>query len=214
MKKYLTAAALGVALAASFAIPQVRAVTSSAYKQLVTVANAAFPTTQTEGTSGALSIDLSGNLRVTPAARAVAYGANPTAIVAAAMAPPIADLEGRPYVNPAHPRAINCYLAASTATTSTQITGCELVTGKSIYVTSVTLSGDIASTTSNPATLQSGTSTGCTGPHVLFSCHHPAVSSCTATFPQPIKVTASEGLCLLDGVTGTKTATVTGYVAP
>lgn len=108
---------------------------------------------------------------------------------------------------------INCYLAATTATTSTQITGCELVTGSSIYVTSVTLSGDIASTTNAPATLQSGTSTGCTGPVVLFSCHHAATDSCTANFNPPIKATVSHGLCLLDAVTGTKTATVVGYVA-
>lgn len=213
MKKLYVALGLGVAFAASFAIPQVRATSTSAYKQLVSIVSAAEPA-YSDGSSGALSLNVGGGLRVTQRPRSVAYGSSPTAIAAAARGETVADLEGRPYVNPAHPKAINCYLAASTATTSTQITGCELVAGQSIYVTSVTLSGDAASTTSNPATLQSGTSTGCTGPHVLFSCHHAAVSSCTATFPQPIKATVAEGLCLLDGVTGTKTATVTGYLAP
>lgn len=116
------------------------------------------------------------------------------------------------HVDTRHSAAFKCYLVATTATTSTQITGCEVVTGKSYYITQVTLTGDAASTTSAPATLQSGTSTACTGPHVLWSAYHPAVSAATATFPVPLKVTVSEGLCLLDAVAGTKTATVTGYL--
>lgn len=107
---------------------------------------------------------------------------------------------------------LHCFLASSTATTSTQITGCEVQTGKSIYITSMSISGDAANATATPAIIQSGTSTACTGPHVLYQCWHAATGHCEVTFPTPLKVTASEGLCVLDGTTGSKTAMISGFV--
>ena len=145
--------------------------------------------------------------------RAVAYGSSPTAIAAGVYGKPIADLEGRPYVNTSHPRTVSCTLT-TTATASTQITGCEVVASNSYYITSVTVAGDAANATATPWILQSGTSTDCTGPAILVAGYHPAVSTDHATFPTPIKATASHGLCILDGTTGTKKITVTGYIAP
>lgn len=146
--------------------------------------------------------------------RAVAYGSSPAAVGAGNNAPRIADLEGRQYVNPGHPRAISCVLT-TTATTSTQITGCEVVASNSIYITFAQLCGDIANATATPAILQSGTSTACSGPHIIASGYHPATNCVTWNIGMPgIKVTVAEGLCILDGVTGTKKALVVGYVAP
>lgn len=147
------------------------------------------------------------------ASRAVAYGSSPTAIAATTQAPAIGDLEGRQYVNIGHPRAINCVLT-TTATTSTQITGCEVVASNSIYITAMGLCGDIANATATPAILQSGTSTACTGPHILWSGYHPALSCINMQFNPPIKATVAEGLCILDGTTGTKKANIVAYVAP
>jgi hypothetical protein len=143
----------------------------------------------------------------------VAYATSPTPVAAGVFGAPIADLEGRPYVNTSHPRAVNCVLNTS-ATSSTQITGCEVVASNSYYITSVQVFGDIANATATPWILQSGTSTACTGPRILASGYHPALSGNTMTFPTPIKVVVAEGLCLLDGVTGTKTISVQGYLAP
>lgn len=145
--------------------------------------------------------------------RAVAYGSNPTAVAAGETFTNITDLEGRPYVNPGHPNAVRCWVT-TTATTATQVTGCEVVAGKSYYVTQITVSGDIANATATPWSITSGTSTACTGATVIASGWHPALTTVTLTFPVPIKVTAAHGLCILDGVTGSKTALITGYLAP
>jgi hypothetical protein len=145
--------------------------------------------------------------------RATAYGANATPVAAEAIGVPIADLEGRPYINTGHPLAINCYLT-TTATAITQVTGCELVAAKSIYITSVAVSGDIANVVSTPWIISSGTSTACTGPTVLASGWHQALGTDVLIFPTPIKVTVAEGLCITDGTTGSKAVTITGYVAP
>lgn len=150
---------------------------------------------------------------VTVGAVGATYGSSPTAAVAGAASNLISDLSGKLYVNTGHPRAVHCEVS-TTATTSTQVTGCEVVASNSIYITSLSISGDIASTTANAATIQSGTSTGCSGPHVLFECYHPALGTCTYYPATPIKVTQAEGLCILDGVTGTKKAVIDGYVAP
>lgn len=145
--------------------------------------------------------------------RAVAYGSSPTAVTATNNAPRISDLEGRQYINTGHPRAVNCVLT-TTATTSTQITGCEVVASNSIYVTGLSMCGDIASATASPVILQSGTSTACTGPHILWAGYHPALSCANVQFEPAIKVIVAEGLCILDAIVGTKKATITGYVAP
>jgi hypothetical protein len=147
-------------------------------------------------------------------ARAVAYGSNPTAVAAAVVgAQPIMDREGMPYHNTGHPNAKHCYVA-TTATTATQVTGCEVAAGKSYYVTSVVVSGDIANATATPWQLTTGTSTACTGATVLLSGWHPALTTVPMRFNPPIKATAAHGLCILDGVTGSKSMSITGYLAP
>lgn len=145
--------------------------------------------------------------------RATAYGSSPTAVAAGNNAPRIADTEGRQYVNTAHPRAITCNLT-TTATSSTQVTGCELVSSNSIYITDIRVSGGIATGATAPAIIQAGTSTTCGSPVVLFRCDHPATGGCDWHGITPIKAAAGTGLCILDAVAGTKNVTITGYVAP
>ena len=146
-------------------------------------------------------------------ARVVAYGSSPTALTVGGTSFPIADKEGRPYVNDSHPFPFSCVLTA-TATTSTQITGCEVVTGKSYWITDVVIAREAANAVSTPTILQSGTSTACTGPAILLSTYGGALSTTPISLRTPIKATASHGLCLLDGTTGTKKITVTGFIAP
>jgi hypothetical protein len=145
--------------------------------------------------------------------RAVAYGSSPAAVAAGNNAPIIADLEGRPYVNTGHPRSIICNLS-TTATSSTQVTGCEVVASNSIWVTSITVGGGVATGATAPAVIQSGTSTACTGPAVFYRCGHPAQSTCTIPFNPAVKLTQAHGICLLDATVGTKWVTITGFVAP
>ncbi len=167
----------------------------------------------TTGDNSTFNLSANGALWTEEAAIAVAYGSSPTAVAAGVFGAPIADLEGLPYINTGHPFAIACYLE-TTATTSTQITGCELVSGKSIYIKSIMVSGDIANAQSTPWQIQEGTSTGCTGPTVLVGGWHQALGTDTMIFDPPIKGTVAEGLCVLDATAGSKTITITGYVAP
>jgi hypothetical protein len=167
----------------------------------------------TTGDNATMNTSALGSVWTEEATRAVAYGSSPTAVAAGVYGAPIADLEGRPYVNASHPRAINCYVS-TTATTATQVTGCEVVAANSIYITSVTVSGDIANAVSTPWQITTGTSTNCTGATVVLGGYHGTLGSVHMTFPTPIKATAAHGLCILDGTTGTKTAMITGYLAP
>lgn len=171
------------------------------------------PSAGTTGDNATANTDANGALWVDPAHRAVAYGSSPTAVAAGVFGAPIADLEGRVYVNASHPRAINCYVT-TTGTTATQVTGCEVVASNSIYITSVTVSGDVANAVTTPWQITTGTSTNCTGATVILGGYHPTLSTVTMTFPTPIKATVAHGLCILDATTGTKTAMITGYVAP
>ena len=158
-------------------------------------------------------LDGKGAIWTQNADRAVAYGASPTAVTAGVYGATIADLEGRPYVNTSHPRAVHCVLS-TTATTATQVTGCEVVASNSYYITAVHVAGDILNATATPWQITSGTSTDCTGATIVVAGYHPAVSGQHLTFPTPIKVTQAHGLCILDATVGTKKVTITGYIAP
>lgn len=171
------------------------------------------PSAGTTGDNATINTSSNGALWTEEAQRAVAYGSSPAAVAAGVFGAPIADLEGRPYVNTAHPRAVSCTLT-TTSTSKVQVTGCEVVASNSYYITSVWVSGDIANATATPWIVKAGTSTDCTGDAVLLRGYHPALSGSHLTFPTPIKTAAGHGLCLEDGVTGTKVITITGYIAP
>ena len=190
-------------------------VTGAFWQATQPVSLASAPTTPVTGTFWQATQPVSvASMPITPtASRAVAYGSSPTPVSAGTTAGGIMDLEGIPYANNGHPRTILCNLVSS-ATTSTQVTGCELVASNSIYVTSITVGGGVATGATTPAIIQTGTSTGCTGPVVIYRCGHIAQDTCTITFPTPIKTTAAHGICLLDATVGTKWVTITGYVAP
>lgn len=209
---------------------------SSVYRVLTARVKSSAPS-YTDGTADEINMNATGNMRVTmDDAYGTAGTANANVITVqgkASMTPVIIkgnDAAGSPTAStglavqgfgttgtPANVNiaeksdALNCYVT-TTATTSTQITGCEVSTGKSIYITTACVSGDIANATATPFTLQSGTSTACSGPHVIWSGWHPALTNYCVNFPTPIKVTVSEGLCILDGVTGSKSALVSGFV--
>jgi hypothetical protein len=108
----------------------------------------------------------------------------------------------------------HCLFAAASTTTLLELSGCA-VNAQSRYITSIFITGGIATAATVPALIRSGTGTNCgTGTVTWFTCWHAAAGSCTITFPTPIKVTAGHALCGIDATAGTKSMAVTGYVAP
>lgn len=149
------------------------------------------------------------------ASRAVAYGSSPAAVTAGNHAPRIADLEGIPYVNNGHPRAVFCQMAAGTGTTLAELTGCAAVASTSYYIKAVVMTGGIATAATIPALIRSGTGANCgTGTVTWVTCWHTTASDCTFYFDPPIKVTAAHALCHIDATAGTKSVMLTGYLAP
>ncbi len=110
---------------------------------------------------------------------------------------------------------VNCTLL-TTATTTTLITGCAAPgAGKSIYITDIEVGGGVATSITAPAIVQTGTGGICgTGTTVVYRCNHVAIGQCEAHLLTPIKVAANSEICLVDGVTGTKSIQIQGYVAP
>jgi hypothetical protein len=109
---------------------------------------------------------------------------------------------------------VECVLT-TTATTSTLITGCEAPpAGFAIYITDISVYGDIVTATATPATIQSGTGATCgTGTKVHYVCQHPAVSGCEAHYQTPARAVPEGNVCILDGTTGSKYVTIKGYIA-
>jgi hypothetical protein len=102
-------------------------------------------------------------------------------------------------------------ILTTTATTSTQITGCEVSGATSIYITDIDIQGGVATGATAPAILQSGTGATCASPVVLKRCFHPATDGCIDNRTTAIIANAGHGLCLLDATAGTKTVTIGGY---
>ena len=108
----------------------------------------------------------------------------------------------------------HCLFAAATTTTLLELSGCA-VNAQSRYITSIFITGGIATGATVPALIRSGTGANCaTATTTWFTCWHAAAGSCTITFPTPIKVTAGHALCGIDATVGTKSMVVTGYIAP
>lgn len=114
-----------------------------------------------------------------------------------------------------HPSAVVCQMAAATTTTLVELAGCAASAGNSYYVTSLTMTGGIATAATVPALLRSGTGTNCaTATATWYTCWHGTAGGCMVSFPTPIKVTAGHALCAIDATVGTKSVMLTGYLAP
>lgn len=185
MKKIGFALAFVLVLTAGLFLPVLKdasGASSSVYHILVTRVKTSAPS-YTDGATGELNMDTSGRLRVTQDAVTGTAGSAASGVLSVqgiasgtALQTQGTGTTGTPLnVNIAEKSdEVTCFVA-STATTSTQITGCEVQTGKSFYITSMSISGDAISATGTPAIIQSGTSTACTGPHVLAQCWHVAM---------------------------------------
>lgn len=148
-------------------------------------------------------------------ARAVAYGSSPAAVTAGNNSPLVADLEGRPYVNTAHPRAFSCQMAAATTATLIELTGCAAVASNSYYITDIHMTGGIANAATVPGLIRSGTGANCsTATATWFTCWHGAAAGCSVSFTSPIKVTTGHAVCAIDATVGTKSVVVNGFIAP
>jgi hypothetical protein len=115
---------------------------------------------------------------------------------------------------PANTRVM-CRLTTS-ATTSTAITGCTAPgAGLSLYITDISVYGDVAVTATAAASVQYGTGGTCgAGTTVVYSCQHTATAGCEAHLVTPIKAVANNEVCVLDASVGTKFISIVGYIAP
>ena len=108
----------------------------------------------------------------------------------------------------------NCAFT-TTATASTAITGCLASVGNAYYITDISITGGVATGATAPAQLRFGTGTGCgTGTTIVYYCHHPANGQCNTAKVTPIRTNTAVDLCVLDAATGTKTVSVSGWIAP
>lgn len=109
----------------------------------------------------------------------------------------------------------NCTMI-STATTLTEVTGCAVpVADASYYITSISWSSSIISTTTNFFLLRSGTGTNCaTGTTSLYADFIPtAFASGGGSFQTPIKVTAGHAICFIHPGAGTRNVNIVGYLS-
>lgn len=127
-----------------------------------------------------------------------------------------ADGYGVRYARVDHPTRTACNVS-STATTSAIVTGCLAPgAGLSIYITSLQWSSSIISTTTNFMTIQSGTGGNCgASVDVLYRGYQAtALGNTNVVFQTPIKVPASEEVCLLHPGAGTRLVSIQGFIAP
>lgn len=139
----------------------------------------------------------------------------PTAVTSGAAAFATGDVYGVPYTRQDHPARINCVIT-STATTSTLVTGCGAPgAGLSIYVTDITYSSSIVSSTTNVPTLQYGTGGACgTGTTVFWRGFMAAFTTIVVDLSTPIKIPNNNEVCFLHAGAGTRQVSVTGFIAP
>lgn len=106
--------------------------------------------------------------------------------------------------------------APSTATTVSLIVGAPS-TGNSIYVTNLSFSISVASTstTNEQFWLRYGTDANCgTGTTAIWGSLNAANTPVAVTFSPPLKVPSDKALCWQHAVTGSKIVNMTGYTAP
>lgn len=153
----------------------------------------------------------------------LALTATPTAKVAGTIVQQMGDVYGAAYIRQDHPNRFGCVMDSS-ATTSTVITGCTgaIATtaapgaGLAIYITDIEFYASTVSSTTNRNVIQTGTGGTCgTGTALLYAGYNPAAfQGNEVSFNTPRKGTVNGEVCFLNGVTGQKLITVSGYVVP
>jgi hypothetical protein len=205
-------------------------------------ATAAAPT-YLEGAAAALSVDLSGGLRVetkyggahssvTPAdaamtggyAEAEAAALDSSGVVEGDITRNKSDIEGRQFMRTDHPNSFFCAMT-STAVAATVITGCVGAGGATMaspgaglrrYITDISYNSSIISTTANFMQLSYGTGATCATGNVPFYRGSNSVAFLTVTEPivTPIRTGVATDVCFIHPGAGTRQINIRGYVAP
>ena len=107
----------------------------------------------------------------------------------------------------------NCTMI-STAEVLTELTGCPvLTTGQRRYITGISWSSSIISTTVNFMLIQSGTGVACaTGTTSHYAGFALAFTEAGGTFGTPIMTGANAAICFIHAGAGTRNIQVTGFV--
>ena len=145
-------------------------------------------------------------------------GSSPTAVTAGNAARFLTDREGRLAVTNDHPRRVRCALDASTATVLTEVTGCGVLgAGLSYYITDISFGSSAAGGVAANAspTLRYGTGANCaTGPATWWSAATAANGSYVSNLSTPIKIPATNAVCMIMSTAGTKWVVLSGFIAP
>jgi len=106
----------------------------------------------------------------------------------------------------------NCTMI-STATILTEVTGCTAPTAGSRYITKISWSSSIISTTTNYMLIQSGTGTACaTATTSLYAGFAQAFTTVDVVLPTPIKATALHAICFIHAGAGTRNVNIQGFI--
>lgn len=106
----------------------------------------------------------------------------------------------------------NCTII-STATVITAVTGCTPPTAGSRYITKISWSSSIISTTTNFMLISSGTGSDCAAAATsLYAGFALAFTSVDVVLPTPIKATALHGICFTHPGAGTRNVNIQGFV--
>lgn len=129
-----------------------------------------------------------------------------------------ADLEGRLFVRPDHPRRVHCRVV-STATVLTAFGGSCATPGAglSLYITDITAGSSAAGGVAVDAhlTIKSGTGGTCgTSTTTVWSSLSVANGPVIENLGTPIKVTAAHELCWIMSTAATKVWSIKGFIAP
>lgn len=113
----------------------------------------------------------------------------------------------------------SCFVAASTAVTITAFGGSCVAPGAglSLYLTDVLFASSSAAGTAADSfpTIKTGTGGTCgTGTAVRWAALNAANTAVIQQFTTPIKMPANSEICWIDTTAGTRTVTVSGYIAP
>lgn len=134
---------------------------------------------------------------------------------------PIAvDAYGALYSRPDHPKRFACNNGLNNAATILTVLSSQCAApgaGLSLYITDISASASVISSTTadNYLELKVGTGGACgTGTAVVWGAYSLAFSPVHASFNMPLKLPANNELCWMHAAAGSKTFVVTGFIAP
>jgi len=109
-------------------------------------------------------------------------------------------------------QGFNCTII-STATALTEVTGCSAPTAGSRYITDISWSSSIISTTTNYMLIRSGTGADCgSATASLWAGFSLAFTHNAVHFTTPIKATALHAICFVHPGTGTRNVNIQGFL--